>query len=303
MNIVKGKNVIYEFSHDMKSVLTVSDGSIVQFESNDCFSQQVLKESDVLEKINQDKLNPATGPVFVEGAEAGDLLKVDILSIDLADSGCSAVVPGHGVLPEEGKEAIVRIIPVKDGYALYHGLRIPIKPMIGVIGVAPKNDGERWATATPWKHGGNMDTHDIRKGSTLYFPVEQKGALFALGDCHAVMGDGEVCFTGLEIPANVTVRLTVIKNRTIDWPILDTETEVMIIGSGADIEEACKHALSPMVKALHRRHKMTWDEAYILASLVVDMRISQLVDPKMTVRAAISKHYLTSEELISALNQ
>lgn len=302
MHTVEGKHVIYEFNAEMKPVLTVPNNSIVHFESNDCFFQQVLKESDVLEETDQDRLNPATGPIYVEGAEAGDLLRVDILRIDLSASGCSAVVPGHGVLPDEASEAIVRIIPVEDGYALYKDLKIPVKPMIGVIGVAPEK-GEHWPTATPWKHGGNMDTHDIRMGTSLYFPVAQEGALFALGDCHAIMGDGEVCFTGLEIPADVYVRVSVIKSKTSPWPLLETEEEVMVIGSGETVEDACRAALSPMVKALSKTLNMTWEEAYILSSLVVDLRISQLVDPKMTVRAAVSKHYLSMENLIKALEE
>ncbi|MDO5016720.1 MAG: acetamidase/formamidase family protein [Eubacteriales bacterium] len=302
MQRVENTNVIYNFTPDMKPVQTVGNGDIIRFESNDCFYQQVLKNTDVLEEIDQDRLNPATGPVYIEGAEPGDILKVDILSIDIAESGCSAVVPGHGILPDEAKEAIVRIIPIKDGHADYLGLHIPVKPMIGVIGVAPAAADGSWPTATPWKHGGNMDTHDIRVGSSLYFDVAQKGALFALGDCHAIMGDGEVCFTGLEIPAEVTVRLTVIKDqKNIGWPFLETEEEIMVIGSGDNIEAACRAALSPMVRALSNFHNISWEEAYILSSLVVDLKISQLVDPKLTARAVISKHYLTAEGFLASL--
>lgn len=298
---VKSENVIYSFEPKMKPVMEVESGSIVHFESNDCFFQQVKSNHDVLNEIDKDRLNPATGPVYVKGAKPGDLLKVDILAIDVATSGCAAVVPGHGALKDEAKEAIVRIIPIKEGYAQFLGLNLPIKPMIGVIGVAPAEADGSWPTATPWKHGGNMDTHDIRKGRTLYFPIAQEGALFALGDCHALMGDGEVCFTGLEIPADVIVRLTVIKNLKSEWPVLETEDETMIIASGKDLEEATKNATSAMVGAMARALKVKWEEAYILASLVLDTRISQVVDPTMTVRAALSNNILNTEQILKNL--
>jgi amidase len=299
---VSGKDVIYAFSPGMKPVLEVEDGAVVVFESNDCFTQQVKSNDDVLNEIDHELLNPATGPVFVKGAGAGDLLKVDILGIDVEDRGVAAVVPGEGLLPDDAKEAIVRTIPIKDGAAEYLGLRLPIRPMIGVIGVAPRAQDGECSTDTPWKHGGNMDTHDIRKGRTLYFPVAEDGALFALGDCHALMGDGEVCFTGLEVPATVTVRLSVIKGKAGEWPILETEDETMILGSGRDLEDALQNSLRPAVKSLAKVFNVMWEEAYILASLVVDLRISQVVDPMKTVRAVIPKSVLTTEELIDTFS-
>lgn len=295
-------HVIYEFDPDMESVLAVPSGAVVKFSANDCFFQQVLKETDVVEELDPDQMNPATGPVYVEGAARGDLLKVEILDIDLDDSGLAAVIPGEGVLADEAKESIVRIMPVEEGKVHYKGLQIPIRPMVGVIGVAPGVRDGAIRTNTPWKHGGNLDTKDIGIGSTLYFDVNRDGALFALGDCHAVMGDGEVGITGLEIPAEVTVRLSVIKGKEkIGWPFLETEDAVMVIGSGYTVEEACQAALSPLVKALASHHEISFEEAYILASLVVDMRISQLVNPKKTARAVISKSYLTAEDFLETL--
>lgn len=299
---VSGKDVIYSFSPGMKPVLEVEDGAIVIFESNDCFTQQVRSNDDVLNEIDHDLLNPATGPVYVKGAEAGDLLKVDILAIDVADQGVAAVVPGEGSLPQDAKEAIVRVIPIVDGTARYLGLNLPIKPMIGVIGVAPLAEEGECSTDTPWKHGGNMDTNDIRKGRTLYFPVAEAGALFALGDCHALMGDGEVCFTGLEVPAKVTVRLSVVKGRKGEWPILETEDETMILASGKDLEEALQNGLRPAVSAMAKALGVSWEEAYILASLTVDMRISQVVDPMKTVRAVIPKTVLTTAQIINTFS-
>lgn len=303
MNIVEGRHVVYAFTPEMEPVLTVDDGSMVTFESNDCFFQQVKTNEDVLDSIDHDRLNPATGPVYVRGAEPGDLLKVDIMAIDVADQGVAAVVPGEGALREEAKEKIVRVIPIVEGAAEYLGLRIPLKPMIGVIGVAPSDEDGPCPTDTPYKHGGNMDTHDIRKGTTLYFPVRQPGALFALGDCHALMGDGEVCFTGVEIPADVTVRLSVVKGVKSHWPILETETETMIIASAKTMEEATRDSVSQAVGALAKIFDCMWEEAYVLASMVVDARISQVVDPLLTVRAVIPKTIATTEQILNALKE
>ncbi|MDD3418005.1 MAG: acetamidase/formamidase family protein [Eubacteriales bacterium] len=303
MNIVEGRHVVYAFTPEMEPVLTVDDGSIVTFESNDCFFQQVKTNEDVLDSIDHDRLNPATGPVYVRGAEPGDLLKVDIMAIDVADQGVAAVVPGEGALREEAKEKIVRVIPIVEGAAEYLGLRIPLKPMIGVIGVAPSDEDGPCPTDTPYKHGGNMDTHDIRKGTTLYFPVGQQGGLFALGDCHALMGDGEVCFTGVEIPADVTVRLSVVKGVNSIWPILETETETMVIASAKTMEEATRDSVSQAVGALAKIFDCMWEEAYVLASMVVDARISQVVDPLLTVRAVIPKTIATTEQILNALKE
>jgi amidase len=303
MNIVEGRHVVYAFTPEMEPVLTVDDGSIVTFESNDCFFQQVKTNEDVLDSIDHDRLNPATGPVYVRGAEPGDLLKVDIMAIDVADQGVAAVVPGEGALREEAKEKIVRVIPIVEGAAEYLGLSIPLKPMIGVIGVAPSDEDGPCPTDTPYKHGGNMDTHDIRKGTTLYFPVGQPGGLFALGDCHALMGDGEVCFTGVEIPADVTVRLSVVKGVKSIWPILETETETMVIASAKTMEEATRDSVSQAVGALAKIFDCMWEEAYVLASMVVDARISQVVDPLLTVRAVIPKTIATTEQILNALKE
>ncbi|MDO5734358.1 MAG: acetamidase/formamidase family protein [Eubacteriales bacterium] len=303
MHTVKHENVIYKFEPEMEPVLEVESGAIVHFESNDCFFQQLKSNEDVINEIDFDRVNPATGPVSVKGAEPGDLLKVEILAIDLADEGVSVCMPGHGALPDEVRESTVRVIPVKDGYADYLGLKLPLAPMIGVIGVAPSDEEGSFPTATPWRHGGNMDTRDIRKGRTIYFPVAQAGALFALGDCHALMGDGEVSVSGLEIPADVLVRLSVLKGISAPWPILETESETMVIASGKDLEEAVRHANSAVVGVLSRALQVQWEEAYILASLAVDTRISQVVDPTMTVRAAVSKEIISTEVFLENLKK
>ncbi|NLY36622.1 MAG: acetamidase/formamidase family protein [Tissierellia bacterium] len=301
MKTISNKNVIYKFEEKMEAVDTISSGDTVVFETNDCWTQQVTSEDQVITEIDYDILNPATGPIYVEGAEPGDILKIYIESIDVKQRGSALCVPNEGVLGDQVKESRVKIIDILDGYALYNNVKIPISPMIGVIGVAPAKDDGQWTTDTPWKHGGNMDTKDIKQGNTLYLPVNQKGALLALGDCHAVMGDGELCFTGLEVPAKVTLKVDVIKNKSINWPMIEDEKYTMIIASGKDLDEAIYTGTDEAVKFLMKGLEFDWEDAYVLASLIVDIKISQVVDPTMTIRAAIPKEILTTEKLIGSI--
>jgi amidase len=301
VKVISGDKVIYKFSPDMKAVESISPGDVIKVETNDCFYQQITSEDQVLTEIDYDRLNPATGPIYVEGAEPGDLLKVKIVSIDVKDKGVAAVVPNEGALGDQVTKPIIRVLSIEDNNAIFHGVNLPIKPMIGVIGVAPSEEDGPRATDSPWKHGGNMDTTDIRAGSTLYFPVNQKGALLALGDCHAIMGDGEICFTGLEVPAEVTLEIDLIKDKTIKWPLVETDEYTMVISSGDNLDEAVYEATSQAVNHIKDSLDIEWEDAYILASLTVDLKISQVVDPKMTVRAAIPKHVVSTEKLLESL--
>lgn len=294
-------DVIYRFEHAMPAKHQVATGEVFEVATNDCFYQQIHSSTQVLEQIDADRLNPATGPIAVEGAAPGDLLKVEILAIDVAEQGVSITAKNEGLLGKHVKEAIVRPIPVKDGVAEYLGLKLPIDPMVGVIGVAPAAEDGAWPTHSPWKHGGNMDTKDIRAGSTLYFQVAAEGAQLALGDLHAIMGDGEICFTGLEIPGIVQLKLEVIKQKRIAWPMLETKEDTQIIASGKSLREAMEEANLQAVNIFAKALKVSWEEAYILASLTVDSKISQVVNPMVTVRAAIPQHVLSTEKILAVL--
>ncbi|WP_235601299.1 acetamidase/formamidase family protein [Tissierella sp. P1] len=258
MKTISGNKVIYKFTNLMDHVEVIEPSDVIKVKTNDCFFQQIYNEEQVLTEIDYDRLNPATGPIYVEGAEQGDLLQVKVISIDVANKGVAAVVPNEGVLGDQVSKPMIRVVDIIDGYAIFHGIKLPIRPMIGVIGVAPaKEDGE-WATDSPWKHGGNMDTNDITAGSTLYFPVNQKGALLALGDCHAIMGDGEICFTGLEVPAEVTLEINLIKDKKIKWPLLETDGYTMVIASGNNLDSALYEATSETVKYLEGALGLEW---------------------------------------------
>lgn len=301
MKTIKGNHSIYSFKPKMNPVEKVKLGEVFKVVTNDCFFGQITEENQLLSEIDYSRLNPATGPIYVEGAEPGDLLKVKILSINVEPKGVALVVPGGGILGHKVTKSLTKILKIENGFCYFNGLPIPIKPMIGVIGVAPDGDDGEWSTDSPWKHGGNMDTTDICEGSTLYFPVRQEGALLALGDLHAVMGDGEICFTGCEVNGEVVLQVDIIKGKATTWPLVETKESTMVIGSGDTLEEAVVAATEQAVDHLAKGLNILWEEAYILASLVVDLKISQVVDPKVTVRAAIPKLILPTEVIIKLI--
>ena len=298
MQIIKSDKVIYEFSNDLKEEYRVSQGEEFLVETNDCFYQQIQNTDQVIEDIDSRSLNPATGPIYVEGAKIGDILRVNIKKIDIDKKGCSLAIPKSGFLPDKVKNPKTKIIDIVDGYAVFSDdIKIPIRPMIGVIGVACQKDHGKIKTNTPYKHGGNMDTTDITEGSTLYLPVAADGSMLALGDFHAVMGDGEVCVTGLEIPGQATLELEVIESKKIEWPILETKDSIQVIASDENLEEASRLALESMIDLLEKNLDLSFEDAYILSSLAVDLKISQVVNPKKTVRAAIKKELIKSENI------
>lgn len=275
------------FTPAMSPVAFSKPGELILFETNDCWHGQISSEAEDIGKLDFSCLNPATGPVSIDGAKPGDVLSVSVLSIKVASRGVINVIPGAGLLGGKVKKSVTRIIPVSSGMACFEGRLLPVSPMIGVIGVATSSDQGSVSTGVPGRHGGNMDTKDISEGSTLYLPVSQEGAMLAMGDVHALMADGEACVTGLEIAAEVLVRVGVIKDRSISWPSIRRGSELMVVATGATLEDAARSATDSAVRYISRACDIGWEEAYMMASLLVDLRISQCVDPQMTVRAVI----------------
>lgn len=268
-------------------------GDTLVFETMDCFSNTLKKETDLFSTVSWDRINPATGPVYFEEACPGDTLKVEILKIDLAPSGVTAMCPGHGTFAQKIQKEVTRIIPIEDGHAVFSDkLRLPIRPMIGVIGTAPA-EGLDIPTGTPGFHGGNMDCKEICAGTTLYLPVNVAGGMLSMGDVHAVMGDGEVSVCGLEIAAHVTVRVTVEKGRHLPLPFLTNDTHVMAIYSAKTLDEAAEGAAFAMHRYLTEEAGMDIHEAMILLSLAGELRICQVVDPLKTCRMELSKEVLS----------
>lgn len=241
---------------------------------------------------------PVTGPIFVRGTEPGDMLVVRVDDIQVDKQGVTVGRAGGGLLGDWMRESRGMIVPVVDGFARFgERIRIPVRPMIGKIGTAPAMEAIR--SSTPGPHGGNMDVVDIAAGSVVYLPVSVPGGLLYAGDVHAVMGDGEVCGTGVEIAARLTLTLDVRKGRpaSISWPRLETADDIMVIAADKPAEAAARLACKDMVLWMEEEYGFERTEAYLLFSLVGDLRICQLVNPLYTVRAVMPKRYLLPERL------
>lgn len=280
---------IHKMSGENAAAAMAKSGDTVCFETLDCFGCQLKSEADLLGGLDWNNINPATGPLFVEEAEPGDVLKVEILSIELDDHGVMVDAPGEGVTGCAVSEETTKILPVSNGMVKFNDkLSFPICPMIGVIGTAPA--GEGIDTGTPSAHGGNMDCTRIGAGATLYLPVNVQGALLAMGDLHALMGDGEVEVCGVEIAGAVTVKVTVLKNCGLPTPFLVNEDTAMAIYSAETVDEACVGATMAMHKFLMGELKMNEHEAGMLLSVVGNLRICQIVDPEKTCRMELPRN-------------
>ena len=277
---------IHKMSENNPPVAKAKSGDTVCFETLDCFGGQLKSENDLLGGLDWNNVNPASGPLFVEGAMPGDVLKVEILKIELDDHGVMVDAPGEGVTGAAVSSESTKILPVKNGKVKFNEkLSFPICPMIGVIGTAAK--GEGIDTGTPGSHGGNMDCTRIGEGATLYLPVNTEGALLAMGDLHARMGDGEVEVCGVEIAGKVTVKLTVLKNCKLPTPFLVNSELAMAIHSAETVDEACVGATMAMHGFLTGELGMNEHEAGMLLSVTGNLCICQVVDPEKTVRMEI----------------
>lgn len=272
------------------AVTRCRSGDTVVFETCDCFHDSVRSETDLVSGVDFSRINPATGPLYVEGAEAGDLLRVDILSIRLDSRGAIVSAPGLGRLADLiGKEQTV-IGEVSGDSIRILGRELPVRKMVGVIGTAPAGEGV--PTGSPHDHGGNLDCTEIREGASLYLPVEVEGALLAMGDLHAGMGDGEIMGAGLEIAGEVEVRVEVVKNRKLPTPFIETSEQVMTLASGESMEEAAERAIRNMADYLTQTTKLSLEEAGMLLSMAGDLRVCQIVNPNVTMRMELDRRCL-----------
>jgi acetamidase/formamidase len=243
------------------------------------------------------QVNPVSGPIFIEGAEPGDVLKATLLSFAPSGFGWTANIPGFGLLPEDFKEAALhlwRYDPKTLAPALFgRWAKVPLKPFTGTIGLAPAAPG-RHSVVPPRRVGGNMDIRDISQGTELFLPVEVAGALFSVGDTHAAQGDGEVGGTAIESPMRVAIQFDLLKRMPLSFPRFKTQGPVtrhldakgyeVTTGIGPDLMEGARAALRSMVDLLTRQHGMPAVDAYLLCSVCGDLRISEIVDmPNWTV--------------------
>ncbi|NHJ87820.1 MAG: acetamidase [Asgard group archaeon] len=283
------KDVVFNADRTNAPVLSIKSGDTVIFGCRDAFNQVIQKPEDLPINFNMDHINPATGPVYIEGAEPSDTLEVHLQKIDLAKQGSCCIIPNFGFLAPEFPEPWTRIIPIENGHALFSNkIKIPVNPFPGTIIVAPPEGSH--GTLIPKEYGGNMDSKACTVGTIVYLPVFVKGALFGVGDVHAVQGDGEVCGTAVEIDANVTIKFIVNKHKKIDRPQYETKDYFMTTAWAETADEAAKIALRDMINWLVKEKNLTREEAYALCSCAVDIRINQFVDVTPGVRAVLPKN-------------
>lgn len=287
------------WDHSIPPVLRIAPGESVEFEVSDGSGGQLTPASCAadLPRVDFGRVNPVTGPVYVDGAEPGDQLKVTLLSFKPSGWGWTAVIPNFGLLAGEFPEPALQHWKY-DGATLEPALfgqwaRVPLKPFAGTLGLAPAEPGMH-SILPPRRVGGNMDVRDLAAGAALYLPVEVSGALFSIGDTHAAQGDGEVCGTAIESPMSVALRFELIKQAPLAFPRfttpgpvtshLDSQGYEVSTGIGPDLMEAARAAVRGMVELLTRRHDMPAVQAYMLCSVCGDLRISEIVDlPNWTV--------------------
>lgn len=268
---------------DNKPAGYCKSGETVVFETRDCYDNTITSSERPLGD-REGLSNPVTGALYVEGAEVGDILKIEIEDIKLRSWGVMRSSPTAGVFHEKYEKREAIIFEVKDNKIYFDDkLILDADPMIGVIGTAPV-EKEGIPTITPGKHGGNMDCKKIVKGSTIYLPVNVKGGLLSMGDIHALMGDGEVFICGLEIAGEITVKVSVLKNIKLPTPFLYSRGKVMSIQSAEDLDKAGDMAAKEMFEFVKEATKQNDVRTGMLMSLLSDMAVCQVVDPLLTVR-------------------
>ncbi len=287
------------WDNSIAPVLTIAPGQTVEFDISESSGGQLSPQSSVDDVARMDfgKINPVCGPVFVDGAQPGDVLKVTLLNFQPSGWGWTANIPGFGLLADDFRDPALHLWTYNADTlapALYGSwARVPLKPFTGTIGVAPAEPGLH-SIVPPRRVGGNMDVRDMSTGTELYLPVEVAGALFSVGDTHAAQGDGEVGGTAIESPMRVALKFELIKQTPLAFPRfttpgpvtrhLDSRGYEVTTGIGPDLMAAARAAVRSMVDLLTRQHAMPAVEAYMLCSVCGDLRISEIVDaPNWTV--------------------
>ena len=291
-------------------VITIADGDTVVIETRDVSDNQVGPDSDAsaIEGMDWDRVYPLAGPIRVEGAAPGDTLAVEILDLRTRGWGWTAILPGLGLLAGDFPDAYLRIFDISNGQFAFFGdeVAIPLTPFLGTMGVCPAEASEV-AVMPPGRFGGNMDTRQLVRGTTLYLPVEVEGAMFSTGDAHGCQGDGEVCVTGLEAPMYASLRFYVEKGRSIPAPQYRTAPGPLTpridggafygtTGVGPDLYACSQDAVRAMIDHLTEVTSLSREDAYLLCSLCVDLKISEIVDAgEYIVSAVLPEAVLTGE--------
>jgi len=298
MKVVPRSNVIYSFSSKHKPVEHIKIGELVLLETEDALGGQIKTEDASIDKLDWSRVDGATGPVFVEDAKPGDTLVVEILDIKVDEKGVIVTVPKHGILGGKQFNPSTKIIRISDGYIHFsEGVLVRAKPMIGTIGVAPESS--EVPSSSLGRHGGNMDVKELTAGTKLYLPVFTEGALFAVGDLHAVQADGELCVSSVEVAGEVLSRFSLIKGKKPKWPILETHDWYAFLACGDTLDEAATCATEVAVESFMREYNWSFEKAYMFGSLAINLEINQVVDPKKGVRAVMSKDFVSLNSLLT----
>jgi amidase len=278
MLTIDKSNIHFSFDSRLKPCAFVKDGDSVRFECQDCYSEQIAFDGYDFSQIDMERNNPATGPVYIDGAEPGDIVRVEILAIDLQGDGCMTARKGIGVYDIDGFHC--RRFKVDKGFVRFdNGINVPIRPNVGVIGTAPAR--EESSTQVPGRHGGNLDIRDIGVGSLLYLPVDVPGALLSMGDIHAVQGDGETVICALEISGSVAVKVDVLKNRSdIPLPFVIANAMYITIADDPSLDVCSLEASRNMHAFLVEHSDLNAAQCGMLLSLAGNLRISQVVNPR-----------------------
>jgi acetamidase/formamidase len=287
--------------------LTIASGDTVHLGCLDASGGQVTPGAGVEDflAIDRGRIHALTGPIAIDGAEPGDVLEIEVLQVEHRGWGWSSVIPGLGFLKEQFSEpylfhwALDREVTRSLGPAI-----VPLRPFCGVMGVAPAEDGE-FRTRPPGPFGGNMDVRELCAGARLYLPVLNPGALFSAGDAHAAQGDGEVCINGIECPAEVSLCFRVHRQQRLSGPLVESAASPdapadawIVVESGTDALQAARAATLRMVELLIARWSFAPVHAYLLCSVAMKLRISQVVnEPMITVSAAMPKCVLPARKM------
>ena len=270
--------VIWAFGPDLEPVLEVEPGDTVVFETNDCFSGQIRSEEDLVTEIDMSRINGATGPVAVKGAEPGDSLVAEILDVQPIEWGVATLIPGFGQLIDQVRSPVTRLFEVRDGtIRMNERVSFPARPMVGVVGVA--TDGEELSNGLAGRHGGNLDDHLHCKGARIFFPVRQPGGMFAVGDMHASMGDGEICFTGVEIAGEATIRFDLLKGKQATWPVTELADRWIPHATADAYDDALRLVSEEAAKLLVDEHGFSIEDAFIFLSVACDAGVAQACKP------------------------
>ena len=281
-HVLTRDQIIWSFGPDLEPVLEVEPGAVVRFETNDCFTGQIQSEDDLVTEIDFSRVNSATGPVAVKGAEPGDSLVVELLEVNPGPTGFATLIPGFGQLIEHVRSPLTRVFQVEgDTVHMNERVSFPLRPMVGVVGVATDGDviGNGWAG----RHGGNLDNHLHGPGARIYFPVRRPGGLFAVGDMHASMGDAEICGTGVEIAGEVVARLDLLKGKQATWPVTELPDRWVAHATGEtadDFMEALRRVSEEAARLLVDEWGFTMEEAFVFLSVACDAGICQACRPQ-----------------------